>query len=205
MEGAGEVFTTEREDGHWYSASADFALEHLGRGPGKLLVIASPVFEALELEAAGWDVDYLDIRKPPLVKNWIYGDACSMPIKDNTYDAVSTTCVVCHVGLGRYGDEKHQWGDELMLKEIHRVLKPGGRAHVTFGPVFNISWGLTARLDDRHRIYSPEGAAKLAKDAGLKPVEMRVWDALQAKWQMNDSDVVDANYLVTLLAKGPHA
>lgn len=197
--GSEEPFTTEREHNHWYTASADFAKNRL-TGNGKLLCVASPVFEAIELESAGWDVTYLDIRKPPLLKNFVEGDACAMPFPDKSFDAVSTTCVLCHVGLGRYGDNEREFGDELMLAEIARVLKPGGMAHVTFGPVSS-EIELSVKVGDSHRVYTEQVARDLSIQAGLSVVEMKVWNVIKSQWGMGRSDILDANYLVTLLRK----
>ena len=39
--------------GHWYEAGCRFAAEHL-KGTGDCLVVGSPEFEVIALQAAGW-------------------------------------------------------------------------------------------------------------------------------------------------------
>lgn len=54
--------------------------------------------------------------------NVIQGDALSLPFKENTFDAVIMIAVIHHIP-----PEEHP----QVLKEIQRVLKPGGRALIT--------------------------------------------------------------------------
>lgn len=53
---------------------------------------------------------------------YLAGDACRMPIRDDVYDYVTAICAIEHIP-----DD----GDIVCMKEICRVLKPGGKAVVT--------------------------------------------------------------------------
>lgn len=54
--------------------------------------------------------------------SYLGGDACNMPIADNSYDYITAICAIEHIP-----DD----GDIVCMKEIYRVLKPGGKAIVT--------------------------------------------------------------------------
>ena len=173
-----EPWTPRRERAHWYNVSADFALRTLGPGAGACLAIGSPLVEASELADAGWDVTYLDVRSPPALDSrlkFVQHDATALPFADESFDAVSTTCVLCHAGMGRYGDAVLEDADEKVLAEIARVLKPGGLAAVTFGPVIDAPMML--RLGDCQRIYTLAEAGRMAMVAGLRIYRSEVLDA----------------------------
>ena len=172
-----EPWTDRRAKAHWYNASADFALRMLGKGPGKCLVIGSPLFEASELADVGWDVTYLDVREAPIDDSrltFLRHDARKMPFPNDSFDAVSTACVLCHAGMERYGDERDDDADELILAEIARVLKPGACAAVTFGPV--IEAPLMLRIGDMQRVYTLTEALRMAQGAGLSVSASEVLD-----------------------------
>ncbi len=173
-----EPWTDTRARAHWYNTSADFALRMLGAGPGRCLVIGSPLFEASELADAGWSVTYLDVRKPPLLDSrlgFVQHDATAMPFPNDYFDAVSTSCVLCNAGMGRYDDPLVEDGDELILAEIRRVLKPRGAAAVTFGPV--IDQEMMMRFGNMQRVYTLTEARRMVKDARLQEERTEVLDA----------------------------
>lgn len=184
------------QPGHWYGASTKFALEHLV-GEGKCLVIGSPIFEALELKK-NWDITYLDVRQPPTDVNWVEGDATKMPFKDRSFDAVSTACVMTHAGLGRYGDAVVSDGDELMLREIKRVMRPGTLAAVTFGAVVDAEQPIL--MGNVHRIYTVDEAKRLAAVVGLQVELIRIWGKVRQQWvDKPTEDHQDPDYLSVLL------
>lgn len=159
----------------WYTAAAQFAISALGKGYGrKCLVIGSPGYEVSALQYHGWEVDYLDIRVPPFAVNHIQGDVTAMPFADESFDAVSSTCVLCHAGLGRYGDPIVVDGDMTAIKEIARVMKQNATAAIMFGPCIP-SLKITFTYGIVHRIYSLWACSELAKSAGLLPVLQGLW------------------------------
>ena len=167
------------EDHKWYAAAAQFSIDALRDGHGRhCLVIGSPVFEVRTLEHYGWKVTYLDVRQPPFEVAHVQGDATAMPFADAEFDAVSSTCVVCHAGMGRYGDEVRSSGDHRMMAEIARVLKPGGEAALMLGPVIP-ALQHTQTHGIHHRIYSLAGTALLIKRSGLRTVTQGIW---QGDW-----------------------
>lgn len=174
-----EQWRSSVRKGHWYEASTGFALKHL-KGPGSCLVIGSPLHEAAALEQS-WSVTYLDVRTPPReFSRFVLADATNIPLPDKSFDAVSSSCVLCHAGLGRYGDQEVEDGDEKMLKEIARVLKPGSHAALTFGGVLEAE--MPIRVGNYHRIYTVKEAKRLCDLAGLKAKETAIWSTEKQCW-----------------------
>jgi len=58
--------------------------------------------------------------------NFIEGSILDLPFEDNSVESLSSICVVEHIGLGRYGDPIDTFGSEKAIKELKRVVKPGG-------------------------------------------------------------------------------
>lgn len=63
-----------------------------------------------------WKKNRIDLTQLPFEVDYIKGSAEEIPAPDSTFDSVVTTFSLCSVDQA----------DEVM-KEIHRVLKPGGR------------------------------------------------------------------------------
>ena len=163
----GEKWKTNSGD-HWYTYAEEFAAGHLGLGEGKTcLIIGSPRSEVGEILSLGWKVTYMDIRKPPFEVNFVQADACDNPLPNESFDAVSSTCVLCHAGTGRYGDATKENGDVSMLAHIHRVLNTGGKAVLMFGPE-----GKEPTVD--HRCYTREGAEGLMETLGFDVKDSRI-------------------------------
>lgn len=188
----------------WYAAAADKAVGWLGPGADRrCLVVGSPIEEANTLWRLGWDVTYLDCREPPedlIGGRVVVADAAAIPYPDAAFDAASSTCVLCHAGLGRYGDPVRPNGDVAVLAEIARVLRPGGRAALMVGPTL---WGLSESLvvGNVHRVYSVAGAGRLVDGARLECLALDRWDG--ERWR--DADTPPAafglEYLTALVRK----
>jgi ubiquinone/menaquinone biosynthesis C-methylase UbiE len=85
----------------------------------------------------------------------------AIPYADSSFDVVTAFDVVCQLPAPR---------DEQCLKELARVLKPGGTFLVRV-PAFQWLYGPTDRtLHTSHRYTTSEMSAKLAR-AGLTPVQ----------------------------------
>jgi ubiquinone/menaquinone biosynthesis C-methylase UbiE/VanZ family protein len=129
-----------------------FALEMLEAGApqaSKVLDIGCGTGEmARELTRRGYEVWGSDIAEPMVryarerygAGRFHAGDLEYLPFRDNTFDAV-----VC-LGVVEYLDT-----DERSLREIWRVLRPGGRAVIStpsaIAPLYHLDWmlsGLTA-------------------------------------------------------------
>jgi SAM-dependent methyltransferase len=167
--------------GHWYEAGLRFAEHHLKGVEGSCLVVGSPLEEVRVLR--GWlDVTYLDIRKPPdAFGKHVVADCMKIPFEDETFDCLSSTCVLTHVGTGRYGDGMdEEYGDEVALKEMARVLKKGGVGAIQFGPFIESPVMIQCSLV--HRVYSLGEVARMCEVAGLKIFEVGIWDYRTRHW-----------------------
>ena len=75
-------------------------------------------------------------------------DLVKLPFRDGTVDSLSCMHVVEHVGLGRYGDTLDPSGDLTAMRELQRVLAPGGSL------LFVVPVGMSRICFNAHRIYS---------------------------------------------------
>ncbi len=102
---------------------------------GKLLDVGSTIGEMLrDLLPEGVDLYTLNYNKQAKVKgiNQVLGDIRNTEFEDNTFDYITCISTLEHIGVeGRYGVKKDSKGDLKAMKEIYRILKPGGRLLVT--------------------------------------------------------------------------
>ncbi|GAB2176076.1 class I SAM-dependent methyltransferase [Dongia sp. agr-C8] len=87
------------------------------------------------------------------------GDICAMPFPDASFDFVLATDIIEHVDR-----------DDLALKEMLRVLKPGGHCLVTV-PAFQSLWGHEDVKLHHKRRYRMPALLERVRAAGLAPVE----------------------------------
>jgi SAM-dependent methyltransferase len=74
-------------------------------------------------------VDFYDYRPADLVLSNLgckRADLMALPFHDNSVRSISCMHVVEHIGLGRYGDPLDPDGDLKAMKELARVVAPGG-------------------------------------------------------------------------------
>jgi SAM-dependent methyltransferase len=113
-------------------------------------------------------------------KDGDYADPVTIPFDDGAFDAVVSIGVLEHV--------RETGGDEAAsLREIHRLLKPGGLFVCFHLPNRNswIEWGLrrVGRWSHQFR-YTAESIHALCAQAGLDPIEVRRYGALPRNvWQ----------------------
>lgn len=69
------------------------------------------------------------------------GSILALPFEDGSLDSISSLCVIEHIGLGRYGDAINAYGSESAIRELARVLKPGGHLLIS------------VPVDDECRVY----------------------------------------------------
>jgi len=74
----------------------------------------------------------------------------ALPFEDGSVASLSCMHVVEHVGLGRYGDPLDPDADLKAMRELARVLAPGGNL------LFVVPVGQPRVMFNAHRIYSYE-------------------------------------------------
>jgi SAM-dependent methyltransferase len=155
---------------HPYLSGMHYVMSRLApMAPLKILDIGSPFAQDVALACVpGIEVTVLDIRDHPEAERfglkWVKGNATELPFDDESWDVVTSLWVMGHVGDGRYGDPFDVDGDKRMLREIARVLKPGGTAII--GP--GLLDFFCVNVFNMHRIYSWEWLEKEFSEVGLK-------------------------------------
>ena len=130
-----------------------FASRHIQRvRPARTLDVGSYRHFILGLLAPS-QVTTIDVReRVPISSNEevITTDAKRMALETGTFDVVVSLCTLEHLGLGRYGDAFDLDADRAAMKEMSRVLKPGGR--LVFSTT--ITGGPPQIVYNAHRIYA---------------------------------------------------
>lgn len=88
----------------------------------------------VELAHLGHKVWAVDQRNYPLVHpnlTFLQADVCSTGLPSGFFDAAISLSTIEHIGIGFYGDPEHESGDVKAIKELWRVLKPGGKLVLT--------------------------------------------------------------------------
>jgi SAM-dependent methyltransferase len=97
------------------------------------------------------ETEFYDIRPAPIVLDGLAclkADLTQLQIATDTLDSVSCMHVVEHVGLGRYGDTLDACGDLQAIKELKRVVRPGGVLY------FVAPTGNPGIYFNAHRVYA---------------------------------------------------
>ncbi|MFS8086268.1 MAG: methyltransferase domain-containing protein, partial [Acidobacteriota bacterium] len=124
----------------------------VGCGTGANLQMLSEFGEAEGVDVSVEALEFCRARGLAKVKQ---GAAESLPYEDEAFDMVTALDVVEHLD-----------DDIAGLKEMRRVLRPGGRA-VLFVPAFMFLWGVQDDISHHRRRYTlPELKRKL-REAGL--------------------------------------
>lgn len=92
---------------------------------------------------------------------------------DNITDSISCLHAIEHFGLGRYGDTIDPQGHLKGVKNIVRMLKPGGTLYISFPIGFADAVHFNA-----HRVFHPESIFE--------------WDGIKGEFELQRFDWVDA-------------
>jgi len=91
-----------------------------------------------------------------------HADLYKLPFKTGSVESISCMHVVEHIGLGRYGDPIDPDGDVNAMRELERVVAPGGSLLLVV-PV-----GKPQIMFNAHRVYSYKQIAKNFPSLSLK-------------------------------------
>ena len=139
---------------HPYITGMQYALRRL-RPACDVLDIGSPLAQVVAMTSMGMTVTVVDIRQYPDpvslgVWKWVKANACATGLPDASQRIITSFWAIAHIGDGRYGDDLRADGDLQFLREIYRLLAPGGVAHLGVGPMDDTA----GCLFNLHRVYS---------------------------------------------------
>lgn len=98
-------------------------------------------------------IDFYDYRPAELDLDGVstnFADLTNLPFADRSLTSLSCMHVVEHIGLGRYGDAVDPDGDLKAMRELQRVIAPGGSL------LFVAPVGRPRIMYNAHRIYAFE-------------------------------------------------
>lgn len=157
--------TTTSFDRHYLYHTAWAARKVKEINPEFHIDIASSLYFC-SLVSAFVPVRFYDYRPPVLELPNLevyHGDLMKLPFESNSISSLSCMHTVEHIGLGRYGDPIDPDGDLKAIRELKRVLAPGGSL------LFVVPIGGKAKIMfNAHRIYSYEMITDYFKDLELK-------------------------------------
>lgn len=88
---------------------------------------------------------------------YVRGDCIQTSLPAESADVVAIISTLEHVGLGRWGDPLDTRGDIKAMREVWRILRPGGHA------VLTIPYGFPTVVFNLHRIYDQGRMALLTR------------------------------------------
>ena len=140
-----------RFDAHYFYMGAWATRRIIERKPKTHVDIGGHVFFISTLTAVT-PVVFVDYR--PLRSNLsgfvgVAGDIRSLPFADDSLDSLSCLHVAEHIGLGRYGDPLDARGTHKAMRELGRVLAPGGNL------LFALPIGRERLCFNAHRVHAP--------------------------------------------------
>ena len=95
----------------------------------------------------------------------VNGEAQKLPFEDETFPVITSLHAIEHFGLGRYGDSIDPIGDINGLKEMYRVLEPGGYVILSVPVTYACCEKI---VFDKHRLYSIETFDRILKNIGFE-------------------------------------
>ncbi len=98
--------------------------------PGeRVLDVGSATSRYLRELPAECQICALDLRptRPQHGIAVVRGDLMSAPLRPQSFDVITCISTIEHVGLDVYGQGPDEFGDELAMRHMRRLLRPGGR------------------------------------------------------------------------------
>lgn len=120
-------------DPHYFHQAAWLCRRLAELAPSKHVDIASDV-RLVAAFSAFVPTEFIDIRPLPVSLSGLHcsaGNLTDLARPDHSIASLSCLHVIEHIGLGRYGDPLDPEGPSRAIRELVRVLAPGGRLFVS--------------------------------------------------------------------------
>lgn len=180
-------------DPHYFFQDAWAAQRVAELGPERHVDVGSRV-DLVGFMTAIAPVTFVDIRplEAPLEGlTSVTGSVLAMPFPDRSVESLSCLHVAEHIGLGRYGDPLDPQGTRKAMRELQRVLAPGGQL-LFGGPV-----GRPQLVFNAHRVQPP--SAVIAAFDELELVEFSgTDDAGEFRRHRDPAELEQASYALGL-------
>lgn len=174
-----------------------FAVRNLPKPPAKVLDVGcSGSYFILMLAAFGYEAYGIDLREYAITNkikfdNFYFekGDIRRTGFADNFFDAITAISTIEHIGIyGRYGMDDDSQGDLKCIKEMKRIVKPGGSLLIT------VPFGKPKILSPYCKIYGAETISELVEGFILGKEEYFMQDAARDWFEIpkREAMLVDA-------------
>jgi SAM-dependent methyltransferase len=134
-----------------------------GCGSGRNMVEFAQYGTVTGLELADASVALARARE---VGEVVHGSVYEMPFPADSFDLGVSLDVIEHLD-----------DDRLSLRELRRVVRPGGRALITV-PAYPWLWSSHDRVNHHRRRYTRSSLLDAASDAGWEPVRVSYFNSL---------------------------
>lgn len=151
--------------------------------PAEHYDVASRIDGFVSHVASFCPVKYVDVRALTLQVPGItalQASICQLPFADQSIHSLSSLHALEHVGLGRYGDELDPDGWWKGLKELQRVLAPGGQL------LLGTPCGRSRVVFNAHRVFDAEQIIAMMPELKLLEFSL-IQDGLATMWKENVS------------------
>ena len=187
----GDQPPTHRYGGvHWYTAELLYTLdrlrEHLAANAAvSVLDLGSPITQNIAVSVLPQvaRLTMVDIRPMPgadlLPFHVQQASATALPFDSASFDVVTSTCKLCHLGDGRYDEALSVDADLRALQEIARVLRPRGLLVLVPGPVLPQRGAL---FYNAHRAYTMGWLDRELARVGIRVLDQRAWSLARRAW-----------------------
>lgn len=149
----------EQADYWWYVVRTDLLHTILGEyvgEPATVLDVGSADGPSVDwLRRSGRNVS-LDVDPRGLERGDVCGSALQLPFRDEAFDVVGAFDVV-----------EHCEPEETAVRELARVLKPGGRLLISV-PAYEWAWSDFDEVNGHHRRYTRKRAVAALEREGLE-------------------------------------
>ena len=150
---------------------------------------------SIHLASLGYQVTGVDLNDYPFTHpNLCFrkGDFLEVGFPENTFDGAVAVSALEHCGLAVYSEAPYEQGDHEIVREIHRILRPGGQFVLTvpYGMAGQTSW---YRVYDRDSLDALLGPFQILKQEYYVGIGRKHWVS-SAEEEVAEADSVTPGY-----------